>query len=416
MRVQFSLLAPSSYEDFKKISRFAMYNFTQIKETTMSKTWSKDELSLLLKNLDTPIEDVCKLFPDRSFNSVHVKWKRERQKRKGSLDVEGDVERLVQKEEKKDIENKYKKSLQVIKELKKINAFADQIKNGTETFKINTSKSSGSKSEATAFLIASDWHMEEEVKKEKVNGLNEYNLEIASQRAKFFFKNGLRLVNIAAKDTELKNIVVALLGDFGSGNIHEELMETCLLQPMDAIMFAQKHIIAGLEYMLSNSDYHITVPCVVGNHMRITEKVHHSTEQENSLEYYMYKNIAQYFSNEKRINFIIPNSDDCYLNVYGYNIRFAHGHQFKYAGGVGGITIPLIKWLNIQNGNIHADYTIIGHFHQYLSGKNFMCNGSGIGFDCYGKKFGYEPPRQGFFLIDSRFGRTIEAPIILQEV
>jgi len=326
----------------------------------MSKTWSQDEFSDLLKNLNKPIEDVCKLFPDRSFSSVYNQYKRERQKQNKSLDVEGDVEKLIQKDAKKDIENKYKKSLQVIKELKTTNVFAAQIKDGTETFKITTSKSACGKSEATAFLIASDWHMEEEVKAEKVNNLNTYNLEIASQRAEYFFKNGLRLVNISARDTNIKDIVVALIGDFISGNIHEELLETCLLQPMDAILFAQKHIIAGLEYMLENSNYHITVPCIVGNHARITEKVHHSTEQENSLEYFMYKNMAQYFRKEKRITFIIPNSDDCYIPVYGYNIRFAHGHQFKYAGGVGGITIPLIKWLNIQNGNIHADYTVVG--------------------------------------------------------
>jgi len=380
------------------------------------KQWSKEEIALLEKNLDTPIEDVCKLFPDRSFNSVHVKWKRMRQKQNGSLDVEGDVEKLIKKEEKKDIENKYKKSLQVIKELKTTNAFASQIKDGTETFKIKTSKSSGGKSEATAFLIASDWHMEEEVKKEKVNSLNEFNLTIATQRAECFFKNGLKLVKMNAKEVTIKEVVVALLGDFISGNIHEELLETAQLQPMDAILFAQKHLIAGIEYLLNNSSYNIVIPCVVGNHARITEKIHNSTEQENSLEYYMYKNIEQHFRGNKRVTFIIPNSDDCYLDVYKYKIRFVHGHQFKFNGGVGGITIPLIKWLNIQNSTIFADYTILAHWHQNFSGKNFICNGSLIGFNAYAKKFGYEPPRQTFFLIDSRFGKTVQAPIILENV
>lgn len=385
------------------------------------KQWSKEELSILSKNLDTPIEDVCKLFPDRSFNSVHVKWKRMRKAishkgEKGSNTVEGDVEELIQKEEQKDVQKKYKKSLQVIAELQKKNVFATAIQNGTETYKIEKRQSSGVKSEATAFLIASDWHMEEEVKKEKVNGLNEYNLKIATQRSECFFKNGLKLVNISAKDVTIKELVLALIGDFISGNIHEELMETAQLQPMEAIMFAQKHLIAGIEYLLDNSSYNITVPCIVGNHSRITEKIHHSTEQENSLEYYMYKNIEQYFKGNKRVHFIIPNSDDCYLDVYKYKVRFAHGHQFKFAGGVGGITIPLIKWLNIQNGNMFADYTVIGHYHQNFSGKNFTCNGSLIGFNAFAKRFGYEPPRQAFFLIDSRFGRTVQAPIILEEV
>ena len=119
---------------------------------------------------------------------------------------------------------------------------------------------------------------------------------------------------------------------------------------------------------------------------------------------------------EKRNKGIAPNSDDCYLPVYGFTVRFVHGHQFRFGGGVGGVTIPLIKWLNIQNNNIMADYTVMGHWHQYFSGKNFICNGSLIGFNAFGKKFGYEPPKQAFFLIDSRFGKTVEAPILLEQV
>jgi len=380
------------------------------------KQWSKEEIALLEKNLDTPIEDVCKLFPDRSFNSVHVKWKRMRQSRGNVSTIEGDVEALVKQTEQKDIKKKYQQSLQVIAELQKRNVFATYIKDGTATYTINKTSSLDMQSEATAFLNASDWHMEEEVKKEKVNGLNEYNLDIASQRSKYFFQHGLKLVNMNAKEVIIKTIVLSFIGDFISGNIHKELLETAQLQPMDAILFAQKHLIAGIEYLLNNSSYNIVIPCVVGNHARITEKIHNSTEQENSLEYYMYKNIEQHFRGNKRVTFIIPNSDDCYLDVYKYKIRFVHGHQFKFNGGVGGITIPLIKWLNIQNSTIFADYTILAHWHQNFSGKNFICNGSLIGFNAYAKKFGYEPPRQTFFLIDSRFGKTVQAPIILENV
>ncbi len=335
--------------------------------------------------------------------------------KKKETSIQEDLELLDSGSELKTLRDKYQESLKIISTLQKKNEIASQIKQGTQTAEI-VLRTSSKKSEATAVLLASDWHVEEGVNPEKVNNLNSYNLEIAEKRSQYFFKNGLKLVKIQNKDIEIKTVIIGLLGDFISGNIHEELLESCLLRPIDAILFAQKLIISGLEYILKNSKYEIIVPCVVGNHSRVTAKIHYSTEQENSLEYFMYHNIAQYFKTEKRIKFLVPNSDDCYVDVYKYKLRFVHGHQFRYKDGVGGVTIPLIKWLNIQNGNIKADYTCIGHYHTFFSGKNFICNGSLIGFNAYGKKFGYEPPLQGFFLIDSRFGKTIQAPILLDEV
>jgi hypothetical protein len=49
-------------------------------------------------------------------------------------------------------------------------------------------RSRGSKSEATAVIVASDWHYEERVTKESVNGLNAYNLSIAHDRVTSFWQ------------------------------------------------------------------------------------------------------------------------------------------------------------------------------------------------------------------------------------
>ena len=63
----------------------------------------------------------------------------------------------------------------------------------------------------------------------------------------------------------------------------------------------------------------------------------------------------------------------------------------------------------------HADLTVFGHFHQSVSHKDFVCNGSLIGYNAYAEriKAEYEAPQQSFFLIDREHGKTIEAPIFL---
>ena len=47
-----------------------------------------------------------------------------------------------------------------------------------------------SKSQACPVLLASDWHIDERVDPETVNGRNKYNPDIARERATRFFQNG----------------------------------------------------------------------------------------------------------------------------------------------------------------------------------------------------------------------------------
>jgi hypothetical protein len=106
---------------------------------------------------------------------------------------------------------------------------------------------------------------------------------------------------------------LALLGDFISGNIHDELMETCRLLPAFAIMRAQDVLASGIQFLLDNTDCHFTIPCTPGNHSRITKKQRHATEQGNSLETYMYHNLARHFQGNKRVTFLIADGYHLYL-------------------------------------------------------------------------------------------------------
>lgn len=270
------------------------------------------------------------------------------------------------------------------------------------------------KHEATAFAIASDWHVFENVKAESVDGTNEYTSKIARQRAEAFFRNTLKLVQKEQQDTTIDTLVLALLGDFISGNIHEELLESCEGAPVEEALFAQSLLVSGIEYLLANSKLKLVIPCACGNHSRITQQVHVSTEQGNSLEWMIYNNLADYFKNNKRVTFVLSKSYFTFLEVYGFTIRFHHGHAIKYGGGVGGFTIPIIKAIARYDVDRKAYLDVIGHLHTKFDGGKFIVNGCLIGNTPYSKRLGFTgQPEQVFFLMDSKKGKTIVAPVFV---
>lgn len=269
--------------------------------------------------------------------------------------------------------------------------------------------------QATAFILAGDWHAEEEVVSESVNHLNEFNLKIANTRIELFFSNACRLLRQKAAVTEITQTVLVLGGDFISGNIHDELLSICQLSPMDAILWVQKRMMAGIQLIKDTTDelgFPLLVVCKVGNHTRITQKVHYATEEGNALEWMMYHNLSQAMD----VEFVIDRSYLTYINVYGYPIRVQHGHAVRYGGGIGGLTIPLNKAIAQWNKGKTAHLDIIFHWHQQTNTGNAIVNGSLIGFNafCVRIKASFDKPKQKFFLFTSNGDVTGEEVIFLE--
>lgn len=87
--------------------------------------------------------------------------------------------------------------------------------------------------DCTAVVLASDWHVEEEVDPESIAGRNQYNLEIAEQRIDRFFNSIIWNVQHqrSSKHLAIRDMVLWLGGDLMSGYIHEELQEGNQLSP-----------------------------------------------------------------------------------------------------------------------------------------------------------------------------------------
>jgi hypothetical protein len=330
--------------------------------------------------------------------------------------IEADLRVKRLKAEVGELRGKYTKAQERIDRLESDLNVMGFLEEHTAPFVIAPAVSGGS-NEACPVLVASDWHVEQRVTAGETNGLNEFNLDIASARANRFFSAGLRLIRLLNQDVAINTVVLGLLGDFITGQIHGAAnAEKNLLPPTQAVVFAQNHLVSGIEFLLNNSPYRFKVVCKMGNHGRTTEKSRIGVENGHSLEYLMYLFLQSYFRNEPRVEFIIEDSFHTYVEIYGETFRFNHGHTIKSQGGVGGLFAPAYKRITKWDSARPATRTVFGHHHQYLDGGNFHCNGSLIGFDerAAGEGYGYEPPQQTLLLVDRKRGQTCKWPVFVE--
>jgi hypothetical protein len=271
-------------------------------------------------------------------------------------------------------------------------------------------------SESTAVAVASDWHLEEKVLPETVQNLNSYNLKIAEARVERFFQNILKIIEMTRGKSKIDNLILALLGDFISGYIHEELQESNELAPVEACIKMFQWITRGVDFLKKHGNFKkIICPCCVGNHGRTTPNIRISTEVKNSYEWMVYQFLNMHYCDDPIVQFKIADGYFCNLSVYKYNLRFHHGHGIRYAGGVGGIHIPLNKAIAQWDKACRADIDILGHWHSRHSTDKYVVNGSIIGWNPYAIriKAEFSVPSQAFFLIHPEKGKTVECPILV---
>lgn len=272
--------------------------------------------------------------------------------------------------------------------------------------------------EATWVALASDWHIEESVQPGKVNGVNSYNLAIARHRVERYFAGVVWLINYHKEKFKLRDGLLWLGGDLITGYLREENLEDNECSPTQAIATLHGWISAGIRHVLKSTDTDtLKVICNSGNHGRLTHKKRHTTQEANSIEWLLYHFLAREFADEKRIEFVLPQGAQTYAEVYSKVVRFTHGDDAKYGGGIGGIMIPILKAIHRWDTVRRADLTCMGHFHQYTDVEGLTINGSLIGYNPYALAIGarYEDPKQSFFLLDSKRGKTFPASIWVKD-
>ena len=281
-------------------------------------------------------------------------------------------------------------------------------------FTAKEGRGEGARRQGIPCLVLSDWHVEEPVNPVSVNGLNEYNLDIASACIEKLSDAFEWLTT--DKRWDMREAVVWLGGDLYSGYIHEELMENNFLSPVQAVLWLQERLEAMLRKIAATTKFQrILVVCNDGNHGRNTHKIRVATRTANSLEWLLYKSLAARLRDEKRLEFQIAEGEYNYVDMFSTTVAFTHGDSFSYGGGVGGLLIPVRRGFNEIRKYRKADALVLGHFHQRLDAGDILVNGSMIGINPYAMRIhaSPEPRQQSFFIVDSTRGKCVSAPVWL---
>lgn len=269
----------------------------------------------------------------------------------------------------------------------------------------------------TPWLILSDLHLDEIVVPGEVLGANCFNRAIAVQRLERTFNGAIKLTRDYWSGVKYDGIVMPMIGDIFSGNIHDELKETNEDTILGSLDFWIDHIARGIQ-MLADQFGKVHIPTVVGNHGRLTRKPRAKMRARDNFDWFLGKVLERTFAEDKRVTFDISESADLIVPAYDKRVMLTHGDQVTGGAGIGGIWPPIMR-LNARKSQRNMavgqpfDLMVLGHWHTLTWGPAFVVNGSLKGLDEYAFQgnFGYEPPQQALFLMTPERGRTFMAAV-----
>jgi uncharacterized protein YdbL (DUF1318 family) len=328
--------------------------------------------------------------------------------------VNADAETARLRGELTDLRKKYQAALHEMERAKEASDNLKALANiGTK--KIARKRPAGKRPEATAILVCSDWHVEERVDPATNVPGNAYTLDIADDRIKQLVQRAAMLIEHEQSLTGIRRIVVAALGDFLSGGIHEDLVEVNQLPPLAAKRWAGERLNGVIGAMGEIAP--VLVATSSGNHGRSTMKPRIATENDHSFEQDLYITMA---ASERREN-VSWQIGAGYLNIVdldGFLVRFHHGHAIRFGGGVGGLTIPANKAIANWNISRRVALDVFGHWHCFSwLPYRFVANGCLIGHNAFADriKAEYQPPSQSLIIVDHEHNRVTKVlPIFVK--
>ena len=224
----------------------------------------------------------------------------------------------------------------------------------------------------------SDTHIGEHVFKEQMRGLNEYNFEIFNKRMYGWANQILKHTSYRRQIAPVDELIIPMLGDMISGDIHEELARSNMANCMEQMIRGASIIAQALMYLAPHYTK-IRVPCVVGNHGRMTRKPP-MKDKYMDWDYMLYQWMASFCRNQENIEFHIPRSFITTFKIHDKVILITHGDCISGAGSSGAILNSITKLRSVfqfrktlqreiegaLDGDLEQEFdsVMIGHFHR----------------------------------------------------
>ena len=228
--------------------------------------------------------------------------------------------------------------------------------------KVNIPKISENSDEVLVIHL-SDEHADEIVLPERVNGLEEYNFNIACRRAERYIDGIIDWKNNKIRQNFTKAVIFCY-GDHVSGTIHKGTENSHFRnQFANSLAVGQLH---GLMFRELAAHFDsISVVYVVGNHGRVDPQKNMRRALEN-LDYLVAETAALCCRDIDNLDFNIPDSYSAIVVVNGHRFHVSHGDDVKTWGGM--------PWYGLSKRTnkiqaIHYDvnqpinYHVTGHFH-----------------------------------------------------
>jgi hypothetical protein len=276
---------------------------------------------------------------------------------------------------------------------------------------------------ATACMILSDLHLDEQVSPGEVNGLNAYSRPIAEMRLRRWATKACEMGERHKTAYGWDGALVLLNGDLVSGGIHEELRET----NADVLPGTLRHwapLLAAALKQVADCYGRVHVPCVAGNHGRLTHKKQFKRRGRNSFDWLMAIMVQSHLKNDSRVTFDIAEGSCLFPPIYDTHIALSHGDEVSGGGGWAGVWSPTNKarrQLLEMAGTmgIRPAYAALGHWHQLVLAhhRGLVVNGSLKGPDEFsvGLRFEPEPAMQAWWVHSQTHGVVLAGPLLVSD-
>lgn len=322
-----------------------------------------------------------------------------------------------------DIRNKYKILLKEVSlQDKVVNLITDKIESIPSTNEYKKIKKTSKKQEVEeSVLLLGDLHIGEDVDPNQIGGLGEYNFTTFLYRLQHLSNVINKLVTNHLSNYNLKKLWVLGLGDFISGCIHEELVESSSTTVVDWV-FGGAVVLAQFLRDMCAIFPQVEFVGVVGNHGRLKKKPQFKNRHLN-WDYILYQMLSGFTKEQKNLTFDIPKSFFTLRKINKHNFLILHGDNIRMYNQVPfyGINRTVARFTELMASKRQfINYVTMGHFHNMSTLDNIngekIINGSMIG----GNEFSIgaltlgDDPKQLFFGVHEKMGISWRFPINLK--
>lgn len=273
------------------------------------------------------------------------------------------------------------------------------------------------------YLLASDFQVGEVIRPEETDNAHGYDIETFRARYRRLISKTVELCLTHQKEWTYPGIIYARGGDTISGAIHQELLETDEVTPIEAVEIAFEEEAAGIR-QLADAFGRVDTKAVGGNHDRDTHKPQSKRAGAHSYERLVSYMLQREFANDPRVTFQTSQSPDVYFAIYGTRILLTHGDKIGSRGGQGfvGPAATIMRGAQKVIAEQMAlgrpvDEVHMGHFHTPLELGYALANGCLPGYSEYAKLLRCRPeaPSQWLAFYHPRYGKVGLKKIWLEE-